>query len=568
MAELSLIVDLTLILLAAFLGGVAASALRQPPVVGYLLAGLLLGPNALKLVRSGDEISFLAEIGVAFLMFTLGIEFNLRNLSGVGKIAVVGTVTQIFSSILFALPLTFFLGWTFFQAFFVGALLSLSSTAIVIKLLTDKGKLDTVAGRLSSGWLLAQDLAVLPLIILLPVLGGKEGGVGALFYGIVKAALLLGLTFYLGNKLVPWILYKVVRYGREVLLLSIVLLTLGIAYLTFQAGLSFALGAFLAGLIVSETEMSEEALAEIKSLRDLFLIVFFVSVGMLLDPQFLLANIFPILLVLVLLYLGKFLPIFSWIFAFGYHAKVGFLVGIYLLQIGEFSFVLAKMGMTSGLITDYHYNLILSVALLSILATPFLISGEDKLFKWFKKAVGVIPPLGELLFQKRQATFPVDPEVFKDHVILLGFGRVGKYVSQALRHVNIPHVVVDVDPQSLKAAREKGLEALYGDGSEIEVLEKAGLKNAKALVITHPDHASALLTVYRSKKVNPHLKIMARAHRDLDVESLKDLEIEKVVQPEFEASVSLMHKLLDSLGVEEEKVKSFTEHIRRQPLGH
>lgn len=567
MGDLPLILNLTFMLLAALLGGVVASVFRQPPVVGYLLAGLVFGPNSVGLVKSGTEIALLAEIGVAFLMFTLGVEFNLRNLTGMGKTTVVGTVVQIIFSIILALPLMAILDWSFFQAIFVGALLSLSSTAIVIKILTDKGKLDTVAGSLGTGWLLSQDLAVLPLMILLPVLSGQEGGVAAFLVGVIKAVILLGLTFYLGNKLVPRILNELVRYGREVLFLSIVVLTLGIAFLTYSFGLSFAIGAFLAGLIVSETEMSEEALAQIKSLRDLFLTLFFVSVGMLLDPGFIIANLKAVLIILLVLILGKFIPIFSWIFSFGYHAKVGFLVAIYLLQIGEFSFVLGKLGVDHGLIDENTYNLILSVALLSIILTPFLIDRQDSLFKWFKKAVSFVPPLNHLLFTSRAITEPVDPEVYHDHVILLGYGRVGKYVSQALKHVNINHVVIEVDPKAIKIAKEKGLVAFYGDGSEIEVLHKAGLAQARALVITHPDQASALLTIYRSKKVNPHLKILARAHRDMDVEDLKDLEIEKVVQPEFEASVSLMHKLLDSLGVEEETVKSFTDHIRRQPLG-
>lgn len=567
MPDLTLVLDLTLMLLAALLGGIAASALRQPPVVGYLLAGLLLGPHAVGLVKSSDQISFLADFGVAFLMFTLGVEFNLRNLTGMGKTAVVGTIIQIISSILFALPLIGILNWSLFQAIFVGALLSLSSTAIVVKVLADKGKLDTVGGTLSTGWLLTQDLAVLPLMILLPILSGKEGGFLVLVGGIFKAVILLGLTFYLGNKLIPKFLNQVVKYGREVLLLSLVVLTLGIAFLTYSFGLSFAIGAFLAGLIVSETEISEEALAQVKSLRDLFLTLFFVSVGMLLNPFFIIANFKAVLLILVLLILGKFIPIFSWIFSFGYHAKIGFLVAIYLLQIGEFSFVLGKLGVQEGLITDYHYNLILSVAMLSIVLTPFFISEEALLFKWFKKIIGFIPPLNHLLFTGRTIVEPVDPEIYSEHVILLGYGRVGKYVSQALKHVEIPHVVIEVDPKALKAAKDKGLTAFYGDGAEMEVLEKAGLKNARALVLTHPDQASALLTIYRAKKINPHLKILARAHRDLDVEDLKDLEIEKVVQPEFEASVSLMHKLLDSLGVEEDTVRSFTEHIRRQPFG-
>lgn len=552
--------NLILILASALIGGVIASTLRLPPIIGFLLGGIIFGPNGLGLVKNTQELSSLSEIGIALLMFTLGVEFSLKKLYGVGRVAVVGTAVQIIASILSGIIFTAVFKLGLAQGLFLGALLSFSSTAVVVKILTDKNLIDTVPGELSTGWLLVQDLAVLPVMLLIPTLAGSEISLVSIFLKIAQSVVVLGAVIYLGIHLIPKLLLKTALWGRELLFLLVVILVLAISLLSNWLGLSFAIGAFLAGLIIASSPISQEALAQIRSFRNLFLVIFFVTLGMMFKPEFLLFNVVGVAFILLVHHLVKFISTFSWISSFGYHPKPSFISSLWILQIGEFSFVLAALGLKDGLLSANSYNLFLSSALLSLLLTPMMIGRSEAIYKIFKKFTLKLMPS----FYNRELKIVGEEPNLVDHVIVCGYGRVGKYVSDALKHVEIPQVVIDYNPENLKAAQEKGLKVIYGDSADLEVLASAQVAKAKALVITHPDQTSSIFTIYKAKELNKDIKILARAHRDEDVENLRYTGIHRVIQPEFEASLTFSEKLLDLIGVDKEKIDSFVKHIRRR----
>src|SRR2546429_4037524 len=385
MVDLTLAFDLVIVLAAAFIGGAVAVVFRQPPITGYLLGGLLFGPQALGLIHQTTDIKTLAEVGVAFLMFTLGLEFSLDRIKAYSKVVVVGVVVQIGVSTLSALVFSLLFGWSSTASLFFGLMLGFSSTAVVAKALLARGELETTHGKLASAWLIVQDLAVLPTLIILSSLGGGNIVVD-LGLGILKTAIFLVATVYLGTKLAPRILGQIAASGsREIFLLAAMILVLGVAFLTSSFGLSFALGGFLAGLIISESQFSQQVFADVKNVRDLFATLFFVSIGMLVGPVFILRNIFLILVILVVMGVVKLLVTTVWIYRFGYHLRTALLAGASILQIGEFSFVVANLGLQKSFINQDQYQLILAAALFSLIVTPFWIDQTGKTYHWARE---------------------------------------------------------------------------------------------------------------------------------------------------------------------------------------
>ncbi|HEY1012366.1 MAG TPA: cation:proton antiporter, partial [Herpetosiphonaceae bacterium] len=463
--------DIAIILVAALIGGFIAQRLGQPLLLGYIVAGVLVGPYTGGVtVTEIHDIELLAEIGVALLLFALGIEFSFSSLKRVQRIAFGGTPLQIGLTVASGVGMGLLMGWGGYQSLWWGACIALSSTMVLLKTLMAQGGLDALHGRIMLAMLIVQDLAVVPMMIILPVLHNLDEGLPTLGWALLRATLFLVVMIYGGTKLMPALIRRIAAWNsRELFLISVTAIGLGIGYATYLFGLSFAFGAFVAGMVLSESDYSHQALSDIIPLRDLFGMLFFVSVGMLLDPGFLWANIGTVLLLVIGTLVAK-LAIFGGItWLFGYRGVTPLAVGLGLCQIGEFAFVLARVGVAGGSISAEVYGYLLASALITMIATPLLLRLVPVLQRRMEgppaEAAGEAALAGEL----------------RDHIIIAGYGRVGRYTSRLLSQLNLPFVVIELDHHAMERAREDGIPVLYGDASRPHILEAAGLDHARLM---------------------------------------------------------------------------------------
>ena len=551
--------DIALILVAAFAGGVIARWLRLPLILGYILAGVLVGPNTGGPTVSGThDIELLAEIGVALLLFAVGLHFPLRELAPVKRIALIGTPVQMGLTIAFGYGighLILGLGWV--EAVWFGALISLSSTAVVLKTLSEQGVLGTLSGRVIIGMLIVQDIAVIPLLVLLPKLKNLGEGVSQLGVAALEAVAFVAVMALLGTRVLPWLMARVVSWGsRELFLISVVAVGLGVGYGTYLFGLSFAFGAFVAGMVLSQSEYSHQALADIEPLRDVFAMLFFVSVGMLIDPVFLWKNAATVLAVVVLVFLFKGALFAGVTRAFGYVNIAPFAVGLGLFQVGEFSFVIARVGIGEGAISEGLYAIVLTTAVVTMALTPFATRFAPVLYdRWRERFPG-----GEPL-----KAFNLPEVGLEDHVVIAGHGRVGHFVSQLLFKLDQPFVVVDLDHGKIEEARESGFPTVYGDAAAEPVLEAAGLGRARLMILTIPDPAGARLVVDQVKHTyGDDVHIVARSTTVEQLQDLRRIGVYEAVQPEFEAGLELGRQALIHLGIGAGDVQRFSDGVRRE----
>ncbi len=489
MDELALLVDLVLAAGTALIGGLIAQRLGQPVILGYLAAGVAIGPFTPGPVRDIHNLSVLAEAGVALLMFALGAEVSLAELQRVGRVAVIGGVLQILGSIGLGMAAGPLLGLSPSQGIFFGALTALSSTVVVIKLLHGRGELGSLHGRVALGILIVQDLSLVPMMVILPELARPADALAmTLGWAFLKAAGLLAATFFVGTRVIPRVLDLVARTGsRELFLLCVFALALGTALGTQFFGLSLALGAFLAGLVVSESDLSHQAVAEMLPLRDLFATLFFVSVGMLLDPFFVIRNVPAVLLVVAVVVLGKLLLVTLLVRLSGYAVRVALLTGLALPQIGEFSFVLARLGVGQGLIDDYLYNLTLAGALVTIILSPALLQLAEPLMGALRR----LPLVGRQFDERLPDDLASDQSGLSRHTVICGFGRVGRELAEALERWGFAYLVIEYDPRVAAEIRKRGVPVIFGDAAKPMVLHHARLEQARVLAITVPDLPTA-----------------------------------------------------------------------------
>ncbi len=548
--------DIALILVAALLGGIVAQRLGLPLILGYILAGVLIGPHtAGPTVVEIHDIELLAEIGVALLLFTIGLHFPLDRLAPVKRIALIGTAIQMGLTILFgyALGRLFGLGWE--EAVWFGALLSLSSTVVVLKTLSEQGVINTLSGRVMVGMLVVQDLAVVPLIILLPALGNITEGLSRFAEAALQAGVFVAIMALFGVRVFPWLMARIASWNsRELFLISVVAIGLGVGYGTYLFGLSFAFGAFVAGMVLSRSEYSHQALADIGPLRDVFAMVFFVSVGMLLDPAFLLENVTTVAAVVVLVLVVKSLIFGGITRAFGYVNIAPLAVSLGLFQVGEFSFVIAREGINSGAISQGMYSVALTTAVVTMLMTPFTVRLAPVLYGWWREK-----------FPKEAVyTFNLADTEFNNHVVIAGYGRVGRFIAHLLQDFGQSFVVVDNNPERTEDVRNEGFPMVFGDATAEPVLEAAGVAKARLVVVTVPDALNARLVVERVQRINPTVHITARAATAAALEELGQLGVYEVVQPEFEAGLELGRQALLHLGVGASEILRFSDRIRRE----
>ncbi|HCS79474.1 TPA: hypothetical protein DIV55_07120 [Patescibacteria group bacterium] len=554
---ISVLTYLLVIVCTAFILGAVMRFIKQPPVIGYLIAGFILS-LFLKSNETNEIVNFLSELGIVFLLFTLGIEFSFKRLGKVAHIAIIGAIVQILTTMLFGTLLITGFGFSLFAAFFMASAFSLSSTAIVVKILTDKGEMDTLPGEIMVGWLVVQDLAVLPLMIILPSLGKEmlSGGLTPLSFLLLAkntlfAFLALGLVLYAGKHLVPWILKKIAGLNsRELLLVSVFIIVIIAAVLTQQLGLSAAIGAFLAGLLIAESSQMHAVFSEIRPLRDLFAMIFFATLGLILPDGFILQNIMTILSLSLVIMLVKFVIVLSLVLYLGYHAKTSFIVGVGLIEIGEFAFVLARVGLFGQTITTFEYGMIVSVALTSILIMPPLFLATPRIYTLLRESSKKRwPYLYTRLFTSFEHRQMLEELPLRDHVVLCGYGRVGKYVGAALELAKIPYLVVEYNQKKATALKERRIPVVYGDPADIDILDYAQVDKARAVVIAIPDLHTQEQVIVNSQTLKRDIIIYCRSHQDEQQKMLQALGVTEVIQPEYEASVSISRRLLQLFSV-------------------
>ena len=545
MEDYRLITDLVLALGAAFLGGTVAQRLGQPVLIGYIVAGVIVGPNTPGLVADRERVELLANLGVAFLMFALGVEFSFSELMRVRRVALLGGSIQIPLTLALGAGVGVAVGWPWQAALLLGGGFAISSTIVALKLVLGRGEAGSPQATTALGLGIVQDLSLVPMIALLPVLTGEGDNLGlSLVRSLGTAVIALAVVVVLGTRLVPRVLYAVARTeSRELFLLTIVLIALGTALASEEAGLSLALGAFLAGLVVSESEFDSQVLAEIIPLRDLFATMFFVAVGMLLDPAFIARNALLLAGLLAALVLGKLLITGGALLAAGVDHRTATLAALLLAQMGEFSFVLAGVGLADGIITGDQYGLFLAVALGSILVAPALLRLAPAL-------VAVAERLPRVSAQEAAQAGPEPADDHRSrHVVLCGYGRVGAVLGDVLTQHGFRYAVVELNPATVRGLRATGVPAYYGDAGSDALLIRAGIEHARVLVVTVTDLVAARAAIRHARNLNPGIVVVTRATARAEVEVLREAGADEIIQPEFEAGLECVHHVLRRLGM-------------------
>jgi CPA2 family monovalent cation:H+ antiporter-2 len=562
MPELHLIQEISIALFAAFVGGIVARLLKLPTIVGYLVAGIAIGPFTPGFVGDIESITELAEIGIIFLMFGVGLHFSLHDLWVVRDIALPGAVVQMTIATLLGVGLTQLWGWDLTSSIILGLAISIASTVVLLRGLEDHGLLNTVHGRVAVGWLIVEDIATVIILVVLQVVG-QEGGQESLLqtglFTLAKVAVFVVLMLLVGTRFIPWLFSKITfMKSRELFILTVVVVALGTAFAAAEFfGVSLALGAFLAGVTISESTTSYQVGADVLPFREVFSILFFVSVGMLVNPAYLVANAGQVIAVTALIVIAK--PIIAALFVFllPYPARTALVVGAGLSQIGEFSFLLGTSAIVLGLLDSDQYSLILAGAVISIVVNPLMFNLINPVENWLKKNDG----LWSRINRHGPAT-PISGEHFNDHVVVVGYGRVGHHMVDVLEYLKIPRLVIDGEATRVAELDKHGIPTLFGDAANSEVLKHAGLKHARALVVTVPDEATAEVVVATAREIAPGLPIIARAGTQEGVMRLDKLGAQDVIHPELEGGLEIVRHTLLRLGLPPIEVQKYTDIVR------
>ncbi len=566
--------DITLITtIAAAFGlalvfGLIAARLKLPTLVGYLLAGVLIGPHTPGFIADAELSAQLAEIGVILLMFGVGLHFSLDDLLAVRKIALPGAVVQITVATAMGLGISQLWGWSLGAGLVFGLSLSVASTVVLLKALEARGVLDSMNGRIAVGWLVVEDLAMVLVLVLLPPLAGWLGGdargltgAGAEDRGVWttlgltlgQVALFVVLMLVVGKRLFPWILWQVARTGsRELFTLCVIAAALGIAYGSAALfGVSFALGAFFAGMVLRESSLSHRAAEESLPLRDAFSVLFFVSVGMLFDPRMLIEEPLRILVVVAIIIIGKTVAAFAIVIAFRYPLNTALTVSASLAQIGEFSFILASLGVALKLLPPEGQNLILAGAVISIALNPLVFSAIEPLQKWIRSKSGLARAMERRDDPLAQLPMSTDHELLTGHVLIVGYGRVGRRICDSLLQRGIPVVVAEQNREAVEQLRRNGIAAVSGDAAEPGVLIQAHVARAAILVIATPDTPRARKMMETARMLNPGIDIIVRTHSDEEADLLRKEKADHVFMGEHELAQGMTRHILERVAASE-----------------
>ncbi len=553
--------------------GFFAIRVRLPPIVGYVLAGVAVGPFTPGFVGDAQIATQLAEIGVILLMFGVGLHFSVETLLAVRWIAIPGAIAQIVVATAIGTFMALSWGWSLGGGLVLGLALSVASTVVLLRALEQRNELDSSHGRIAVGWLIVEDLAMVLALVLLPALaetlqGSANGAVNvtalltSVGITVGKIALFIALMLFGGRRIVPWLLDKVARTGsRELFTLAVLAIALGIAYGSAALfDVSFALGAFFAGVLLSESELSHQAAADSLPLQDAFAVLFFVSVGMLFDPSILVREPLAVLSVVLAIVVGKSLAAFVIVLLFRHPVATALTISASLAQIGEFSFILAGLGVTLGLLPPQGRDLILAGAIISITINPFVFGTITPVTRWVRAR----PWLSALVERgaSRLATLPDHPRsnALRDHAIIVGYGRVGGMIGSALAAQQLPYVVIERDLHLVDSLRERGIRALYGDASATGVMDAAGIQTARLLVIASPDSYAARRILEVARRRNPRIDTVVRTHTEHEMAHFEKQGVGRVVMGERELALGMTEYALMSLGLAEERARRVADN--------
>ncbi len=552
---MGIVTDIVFILVAGMIGAVVARLLRQPLLLGYILGGVLVGPYTLgPKVTDTHVIELLAEIGVALLLFALGLEFSLKKLKPVRLIALVGTPIQIGLVILMGWGIGLWFGWNHTESLWFGAFISLSSTMVILKTLESQGYLGALSSKVMIGMLVVQDLAVVPMLIIMPTVGSPDAGLMVLGMAAVKATLFLLAMIFLGSRGIPALMRMVaLADSREMFMLANTAIALGVGYATYMLGLSFAFGAFVAGMVLSESEYSHQALGDIIPLRDLFGLLFFASLGMLIDIDFLKANVGLIILLTVVVSIVKGGVFWSLAKMFRYGNVVPMALGLGMFQVGELSFLLARVGVDAGNLPRDRYALFLAVGICTMVLTPLLSNLTTPIYARIRKQ-------GNQILET--INIPQDP--LKDHAVIIGVGRIGSQIALILEKLGLGFILVEQDTRRMEVARANGWPIVWGDAQQEAVLRATGIKKAKLVIITTPSPADSRQIVEQIKNQVPTLAIAARASSEDHLKQLYEKGVTQAIYPELEAGLELTRQALLSFNLPLADIQRFSDSVRQE----
>ena len=549
--ETPLISTIVAALVLAFVLGAIANRLRISPLVGYLLAGVAIGPFTPGYVADQGVAKDLAEIGVILLMFGVGLHFTLQDLLSVRAIAIPGALVQIASAAVLGLGLAWLLGWTVAAGLVFGLALSVASTVVLLRALQQRRLLETERGRIAVGWLVVEDFATILALVLLPALASvakDSAGLSAadlilpVLVTLAKVAAFVAVMLIVGKRVIPLVMHYVAHTGsRELFRLAVLAIALGVAYGASRLfDVSFALGAFFAGIILAESELSQRATSEILPLRDAFAVLFFVSVGMLVNPAIVVNDPLALLATLLIVVLGKSIAAFAIVRAFGHSSSTALTISASLAQIGEFSFILAALGVGLGLLPARGQDLILAAAIVSILLNPALFAGLDRLLaRRESTAQGTEPPEPS----EPPARAPMPQTHLRDHVVLVGHGRVGRIVAGGLKTRQVPLFLIESDGANAAKLTAAGFEAIAGNAADPDVIDTANIGGARCLMVAIPDAFEGGQVVAQARAINPGLPIIARSHSDEETVHLKAHGATRVIMGEEEIGLAMLAEL-------------------------
>lgn len=561
LAHVDIIMGFAILILTIF------SKFEVPPILGFLVTGMLIGPHGLGIMDSGQNMELNAELGVIFLLFTIGVDLSLKELWKMKKAVMAGGTLQILCTTALSLIICTGLGFSPATSVFIGFLISLSSTAIVLKVLQDRNEVYTAHGKTSLAILIFQDLAIVPLILITPVLAGSSVNFEGTLPNVFLKGSLIILAFILSSKfLVPWILFHVGKTGsKQLFFVSIVFICLTAAVFTYSIGLSLALGAFLAGIIISGSQYSHQAIGNIMPLKDMFMSFFFVSVGMLMNISYLLDHLALIILATIAVIIVKLIAGVFVTFLIGCPLRTTILTGVALSQVGEFSFVLSRLGLEYSLLSEETYQAFLAVSILTMGVTPFLINASYKPADFIVKKASETASGMKLIngvYSKPLYNEEIVEPRMKDHLIIVGFGFSGKTISKAAKSAGIPYTILETNPETVQHEKAKGENIQYGDATFGPVLEHAGIKSARVIVIGIADFTVTRKIVETAKGLNPSICTIVKVHDLKEMKRLNSIGADEIIPEQYETSVEIFVRLLEKYLVPKDKIEKMVNDLR------
>lgn len=566
----SLFFNFFLFLLIPFIFALVLKKKNVSPLIGYILGGIVVS-NVFKNLVSSDVINSFAYLGIILLLFTVGIEIQFERMLSIKKFIVLGGTLQLGLSMLVVGLISIFFHFSVLQSILIGIAFSSSSTTLVAKIIQDRGEEHSFLGELSIGILMFQDLAFIPFMIIFSSLTSEHMGALDIMYrigvGIFSSCIILGITYYLGKRIVPYVFNRIASVSRELLNVFIILFVFFIDFLSVLVGVPILVSIFVAGILISQTLTHYHIFTQIRPFRDILAIIFFIYIGTIINVGALVPLLPMIIPFAVLVMFAKALVILLIFLFFRFNSKLSFFLSLFLFQIDEDAFILSTLAHKNNIFGERDYLFIVTTILLSLVMTPLLINNKETIYlfirSFIKKYLKFLDDYVTHRIDSKQS--PIDALQISDHVVICGYGRVGSYVGRALMLANIPFLAIDFNFYTVEKARKEGVNIIYGDPTDVDILDYAELEKAVILIIALPDKFSQEAIILNAKKLNPKIVILTRVHKANDQRRMKDLGVEIVVQPEFEASLSIIRKVLLWQGLSKEEIGN---KIRRLKIEH